>query len=483
LILYVYRFFAENATFYTLFNEMPLPYSGFLDIMEDNVEGYFMKRIRLPDFAGVRNHRLLTALSGGADSVALLCMLADCRDRFGLTVAAAHVDHSIRGAESRADAEFCRELCRKLDVPFYMETVDVPACRLPGEGLETAARRLRYDALRRMKEASGSQLIALAHHLNDQAETVLMHLLRGCGPEGVGGMEILSGDLYRPLLNTPKAALEEYLLQRDIPWRTDSTNADAFTPRNALRLHGLPALEESYPNAAQAIARYAEAAQCESRFMDRLAGEFLAAHLEHGPYGARILRPDEADEAVLRRALRKICGADLPHDRLTELSALCRKDRGRLEISGRLAAERTPGAIYLLPKRAQLPEPVPLPREGTAAFGNFGAMTVRPSAAVPIRDNPDRQVLDAAALEGAVLRTRRDGDRIRPLGSGDRLLSDCFTDRKIDRPLRDFIPLIAVGSRVLWAVGVCISADAAIRPDTARAVQLSWDKDACTSDK
>lgn len=448
--------------------------------MEDIVEGYVMKRTVMPDFSAARNRRLLVALSGGADSVALLCMLAAERNRLNLQLAAAHVDHCIRGHESRADADYCRRLCETLNVPFYMETIDVPAARKTGEGLETAARRLRYDALRRMKSDSGCELIALAHHLDDQAETVLMHLLRGCGPEGAGGMEVLSGDLYRPLLNTPKTALEDYLRGKGIAWRVDGTNFDAFTPRNALRLHGLPALEESYPRAAEAIARHAEAMRCENRFMERMTEAFLASRLEHGPYGCRIVNPQDADEAILRRAVRRICGPDLSHERLT---ALCAMSRGRTEISGTLFAERTPGALYFLPKQVELPEPVPLPEEGMVRFGNLGTLTARSSQAVPVRNNPNRQVLDSDALKGAVLRTRRDGDRIRPLGSGDRLLSDYLTDRKVDRPLRDFIPLAAVGSRILWAPGLGISEDAKLRPDTARAMELVWNQDDFTSDK
>lgn len=441
-----------------------------------------MKRRNLPDFSAVRNRRLLVALSGGADSVALVCLLAEAREERNLTLHAAHVDHSIRGEESRADAEYCRKLCGKLNIPIHIERIDVPAAREPGEGIETAARRLRYDALRRVKAETGCELIALAHHLDDQAETVLMHLLRGCGPEGICGMEELSGDLYRPLLKTPKRTLEDYLAEQNIPWRTDSTNFDPFTPRNALRLHGLPALEESYPKASEAIARYAEAARCENRFVERLTDEFLASHLQRGAYGTRILRPEEADEAILRRAIRSICGESLPHDRLTELVFLCRKARGRMEISGSLTAERTPGAVYFLPKRTKLPDPVPLPDSGMVQFGNLGAITVSPSQPVPIRDDPHRQALDRDSLRGAVIRTRHDGDSIRPLGSGEKLLSDYFTDRKIDRPLRDFIPLLAVGSRILWAIGVGISEDAKLRPDSA-AVQLIWDTDEFTSDK
>lgn len=442
-----------------------------------------MKPTVFPDFSAVRNRRLLVALSGGADSVALLCLLADARKDMHLTLSAAHVDHGIRGEASRADAEYCRVLCKRLDVPIYIETVDVPAARRSGEGIETAARRLRYEALRRVKESAGCELIALAHHLDDQAETVLMHLLRGCGPDGIGGMQPLSGDLYRPLLGTPKAALEAYLRDRGILWREDSTNREAFTPRNALRLNGLPALEESYPRAREALARCAEAAQCENRFMERLTEEFLSEHLQRGPYGCRILRPEEADEAILRRAIRRLCGSDLPHERLLETAHLCRKARGRLEISGRLIAERTPGAIYFLPKRVELPEAVSLPAEGTVRFGCLGALTVQPSQAVPVGDDPNRQILDADSLRGAILRTRRDGDRIRPLGSGEKLLSDYFTDRKLDRALRDFIPLVAVENRILWAVGLGISQDAALRPDTARACQLHWITDAFTSEE
>lgn len=434
-----------------------------------------MKRTVLPDFSAAKGRRLLVALSGGADSVALLCMLTEARKELGIDLHAAHVNHCIRGEESQADAVFCRVLCEELRIPLHIEEIDVPsaACE-SGEGIETAARRLRYAALRRIKCEIDADWIALAHHLNDQAETVLMHLLRGCGPDGIGGMAELSGDLYRPLLGTPKSTLEKWLSDRGRTWRVDSTNFEICTPRNALRLHALPVLEESYPKAAAAIARYAEAAQCDNRLLERLTREFLDSHLERGPYGVRILHPEEADEAILRRAIRQVCSTELSHEKLAELISLCRGNRGRLEISGKLNAERTPSALYLLPKAKELPEAVPLILEGSVEFGKLGRMTAQPSAAIPVRDHPNRQVLDAVSLDGAVLRTRREGDRIRPLGGGDKLLSDYLTDRKIDRPLRDTLPLIAAGNRILWVVGVGISEDARLRPETRQAIELTW---------
>lgn len=434
-----------------------------------------MSRFELPDFAAARGKHLLVAVSGGADSVALACLLAERREALGLTLTAAHVEHGIRGAESLEDAEFCRALCQSLDIPIRIARVDAPAlARESGEGLETAARRARYEALRRIRREAGADWIALAHHMDDQAETVLMHLLRGAGPDGAGGMAERAGDLYRPLLGVPRRALERALEARGVAWRTDRTNLCAGTPRNALRLHGLPALEESYPAAARALARYAEAARCENRFMRRLAEDFLRERMDEGPYGRRVRRPEEADEAVLRRALRAACPVPLEHDRLAELAALCRRPRGRMSLPRGATAERTPRAIYFLPPSVELPAPAPLAESGEIRLGGVGALRVRPCPAVPVRGEPLRQALRRDALEGAVARTRRAGDRIRPLGSGDRLLSDVLTDRRVDRPLRDFVPLIARGDRVLWVAGACVAEEAALRSEADAALELKW---------
>ena len=166
-----------------------------------------------PDFSAAHGRRVLIALSGGADSVALAALLAEARKEYAMTLFAAHVDHGIR-PESAGDAAFCRELCARLDIPFSHVRVDVPARALERrEGLESAARRLRYDCLRRIRDQVGAELIALAHHMDDQAETVLMHLGRGAGTGGAGGMRTLRGDLWRPLLGCRKAALTAFQIR------------------------------------------------------------------------------------------------------------------------------------------------------------------------------------------------------------------------------------------------------------------------------
>ncbi|MBQ6346381.1 MAG: tRNA lysidine(34) synthetase TilS [Clostridia bacterium] len=441
------------------------------------LESYAKPRFTVaPDFSAARGRRLLIALSGGADSVALAVLLAEVREEYRLTLLAAHVDHGIR-PDSPEDAEFCRTLCRQLDIPFYCARLDVPAeARRRREGLESAARWLRYEQLRRFRDALGADLIALAHHMDDQAETVLMHLCRGAGTGGMAGMRPLTGDLWRPLLGCRKAELVDYLRGKGLAWREDATNAVADNPRNAIRLHALPELEKCYPQCVPAIARYASTAGIEDDCLGELTGEFLARGGGVGGHCRWIELERAPHRAILRRALLAACPEPLSWEQVNALEALCGQGRGKVDISSGVFAERTGHRLYFVQKQPPRIESAALNLDGVTALPGLGRVTARPCAPVPIRDDPMRQVLDPAALSGAVLRTRRPGDRIRPLGSGDRLLSDYFIDRKVDRPLRDATPLIAVGDRVHWVIGHGISGEAALAPGC-EAIELKFERE------
>ena len=441
------------------------------------LESYAKPRFTVaPDFSAARGRRLLIALSGGADSVALAVLLAEVREEYRLTLLAAHVDHGIR-PDSPEDAEFCRTLCRQLDIPFYCARLDVPAeARRRREGLESAARWLRYEQLRRFRDALGADLIALAHHMDDQAETVLMHLCRGAGTGGMAGMRPLTGDLWRPLLGCRKAELVDYLRGKGLAWREDATNAVADNPRNAIRLHALPELEKCYPQCVPAIARYASTAGIEDDCLGELTGEFLARGGSVGGHCRWIELERAPHRAILRRALIGACPEPLSWEQVNALEALCGQGRGKVDISSGVFAERTGHRLYFVQKQPPRIESAALNLDGVTALPGLGRVTARPCAPVPIRDDPMRQVLDPAALSGAVLRTRRPGDRIRPLGSGDRLLSDYFIDRKVDRPLRDATPLIAVGDRVHWVIGHGISGEAALAPGC-EAIELKFERE------
>lgn len=425
-------------------------------------------------FDDVRGMHVLAALSGGADSVALLVLLCRQRSEMQLRITAAHLHHGIRGAEADGDASFCRELCRKLGVELILDYVDVPAlARTSGSGLETAARDARHSFLRRAQRQCGADVIALAHHRNDQAETILMHLLRGAGPEGACGMARLKDGLYRPLLEFSKSALMQFLESEGIGWREDATNALADNPRNALRLNVLPEIEKNYPSAAAAIARYGQLARLESDLIARLTDDFLKEHMETGPWGMRLRMDGHEEEALLRRAVRRITGGTLSMEKTDAIIALAGCKRGKLEVSGELCVEKTHSALYFLPKNRKKPAAAVLVIPGETMLPGICRIFAEVGNFSIDREDPFTEVLDADALSGAIVRTWENGDRIHPLGApGERLLSDYLTDKKMDRPLREWMPLIAREKRIFWACGAGISHEVRIQPESKRMVRL-----------
>ena len=202
--------------------------------------------------------------------------------------------------------------------------------------------------------------------------------------------------------------------------------------------------------------------------------------LSAGPFGKHLRISRELHPAILRRCARRIC-PDIGFERLNAIEELMLAPRGRTELPGGMIAERGHRGIYFLPKHSPVIPDAPLNLDGKTRLPGIARIAARPWGNQILRDDPLRQALDAEALEGAVMRLRRVGDRIRPLNCGGKLLSDYLTDRRIDRPIRDCLPLIARGQDVLWVCGVGISSDAALRPVTRRAVllecQLDFDMD------
>ena len=415
------------------------------------------------DWKGPEEYPLvLAAVSGGADSVALLSLLRELASRDEIRLAAAHFEHGIRGEASREDAAFVRDMCRTWEIPLTEESADVPAlAKARGVGLEQAARDARYAFLRRAMAETGADCIALAHHLDDQAETVLMHLARGAGLRGACGMREREGDLWRPLLGLRKAQLVDYLKERGIAWREDATNALPDNPRNILRLKVMPALEAAYPEAARALSRFAALAQADDDCLEAQTGAFLAANAERLPFGSRLRCRPDVPAAILRRALRAMTGLDSAACLTAE--GLYRARRGAAILESGLRAERTGNHLYFIGRSLPAQE-VPLPEEGRAALPGVGEIVLSGARAVPQAD-PLCQVVDRDNLRGACLRTRRPGDFIRPLGmQGTQKLSDYLINRRVDRPMRASLLLVARGSEILWAAGVGISETIRLRP-------------------
>ena len=225
---------------------------------------------------------VVVGLSGGPDSVFLLYALHTLQARMGFTLRAVHVHHGIRGAEADRDEAFSEKLCAKLDIPFQAVHVAAPAYAAQhGLSLEEAARILRYEALEAARQQLGQATaawIAVAHHLDDQAETVLHNLVRGAGLRGLAGMENRRNHVIRPLLSIKREDILKWLKQYDIPYVTDSTNADPHYTRNRIRSTVLPELREINPEASAHIAHSAALLREADAFFHALALQYVDAH-------------------------------------------------------------------------------------------------------------------------------------------------------------------------------------------------------------
>ena len=225
---------------------------------------------------------VVVGLSGGPDSVFLLYALHTLQARMGFTLWAVHVHHGIRGAEADRDEAFSEKLCAKLDIPFQAVHVAAPAYAAQhGLSLEEAARILRYEALEAARQQLGqtrAAWIAVAHHLDDQAETVLHNLVRGAGLRGLAGMENRRNHVIRPLLSIKREDILKWLKQNDIPYVTDSTNADPHYTRNRIRSTVLPELREINPEASAHIAHSAALLREADAYFHALALQYVDAH-------------------------------------------------------------------------------------------------------------------------------------------------------------------------------------------------------------
>ncbi|MBR5088999.1 MAG: tRNA lysidine(34) synthetase TilS [Ruminiclostridium sp.] len=243
----------------------------------------------------------VVGLSGGADSCALLLVLLELRETLGITVRACHINHNLRGEESDRDEMFVRELCARRGVPLTVFPVDVRASVEKHESIEEAARRLRYDRFGQMC-AEGAKL-ATAHTANDNAETVLMNLIRGTGTKGLAGIPPVRGAFIRPIIFCTRADTEEYCRKNGIDFVTDSTNLSDDCTRNRIRHRIIPALEEFNPSFIAAVTRMTEAVGDDSAFLDGYAYECAESCRRGDGYDSRRLK--ELPAPVLFRIIAR----------------------------------------------------------------------------------------------------------------------------------------------------------------------------------
>lgn len=417
---------------------------------------------------------VLVACSGGADSVALLleCVRLRKEGRLGRIVAA-HLDHGIRGEEARRDAAFTEALCQRLEVPFVSEAVDVPtAARAQGLSVETAARELRYAFLERVRVEQGLSRIVTAHHADDQAETVLLHLLRGSGLNGLCGMRHRSGQLVRPLLGTSKQDILRYLSERGEAYCTDSTNASDKPMRNRVRHRLLPVLGAFRADIGKELADTALRLQEDADYLESVAeAEWQRVQNDRRAI-ADLKRP------IRLRVLRRL----LPYDSFEE-SDLFRLDALLLAQTGSCASLKQgyvawTDAVRIWVERTEVPSyciPVSIGEKVRLINGTLSVTEV--DRCGPFSEG-NVAYLDADAVKGALsVRTPRAGDRFVPFGmNGSKLLSDFFTDRKIGRFARS-VPLLVDEEGILFVTGHTVAQRVSIKDNTKHILKIEFEEE------
>lgn len=430
---------------------------------------------------------VLVGLSGGGDSVALLHILVEIanQDDFPLRVVAAHLNHGLRGMEADEDAAFCRRLTSNLGVEFHETRIQVEDDRSSGESLEEAARRIRYEFLTSTALAHGLHKVAVAHHADDQAETVLMRLARGCGLAGLGAIPSSRSSMtdpgvkvIRPLLSLRKDRLTGYLQHREESFRTDATNSDLAYRRNEIRHVLLPALNRGAGRDLTGdLADMAAAARAlNERIEDRLSGvwpdlcrerrnDSLAIDAEEFARFSNELR-----KRVIRQALTELSPEGQPpdaaRDHYEKAAGLADQDIGAgLTLPGPVQVRREHGVIYFRRGNGETSiHPVQLTIPGSTSIGSAGYHLHADFRCMPaggpkemIRGaDADHVYLSPAAMDMPLsVRTRRAGDRFHPLGApGTRKLKKFLIDRRVPRHKRDSIPLVVDASgHIVWVAG------------------------------
>lgn len=388
------------------------------------------------------------ALSGGADSAALLWLLRRLAPELGVSLRAAHFHHGLRGKEADRDEAFCRELCAAWEIPFVSGRGDVRArAAETGESLEEAARKLRYDFL--LDAAPGK--LATAHNADDNAETVLLHLLRGSGPRGLGGIPPKRGRLIRPLLCCTRAEIEELLSREGLPYVEDSSNAADDCLRNRLRHRVMPLLRAENPGFAETVGRTAALVRAEDDYLSRLAAEAAASCTAGEGWSCKALL---GLDPVLRRrvllGLLRELGLENPslvHVEALE-AALGAKPSAVLPLPGGFTARREYDRLLL---SAAEPLP-PLPETAltlpgvTELPGGLGRIVCTVTKNLNFcKKKPTTFVwkYDMICGHELKLRSRRPGDRL-TLSGGTKRLKALMIDRKLPARLRDAVPVLTL---------------------------------------
>ena len=424
--------------------------------------------------------KLLVAVSGGPDSVCLLHILCQLREKLGIKLHVAHLNHQLRGDESEADAGYVADLAHQFDLPATIESRDVKAYQTGKHlSLEEAAREVRYAFLAQTAESAGTDRVAVGHTTDDHIETILMHLIRGTGTRGLRGLQpstqvqTQGGRLtvIRPLLQISREETAEYCRQYQLKPRLDTSNLSLSPLRNRVRQQLLPLLQSYNPQVAEALCRTARIAADDLEFLDKAVAELWSDIVQERENTIvlakdRLLKlPSALQRQLLRTSLEKLLGnlKDIETRHIEEIMAALNKPAGKIICLpqgivfaieyGRYLLGHDPAALSPFPPletevSLQIPGKTRLPGWNVVA-------TILSREQMKARTDDFTAYFDSdKAGPELTVRARRPGDRFQPLGMGQpKKLNEFMIDSKIPGPWRGRIPIVSSPRHILWVVG------------------------------
>jgi tRNA(Ile)-lysidine synthase len=451
-----------------------------------------------------RGEKLVVAVSGGPDSVCLLYILFALRQELGINLHIAHLNHQLRGKDSAADARYVTAIAKKLNIPATIASEDVKSYQKQHRlSLEEAAREVRYDFLAGVAAKAGATKVAVGHTSDDHIETVLMHLIRGSGTKGLGGLSPLNklklhgGSLtvIRPLVNLSRAETVNYCRAHKLKPRLDATNLSTEPLRNKIRLRLLPLLRQYNPQINQSLLRLSRNAAADFDFIEKEAHRLVNDVLQVGE-GAVIIKkkgflalPSALQRQMLRYAIASLLGSlkDIESGHIEDIIDALAKPAGKviglpfginftieynryilaLESASLCLFPAIEGEIKLkIPGRTALPGGViNASIEKKLAGGKWGGENNEFSACLDF----DK------ASENLTIRCRKPGDRFQPLGMAQpKKLNIFMIDARIPQSWRRYIPLVGAGDHIIWIVGYRIDERYKVRPETRNILRLEF---------
>lgn len=424
--------------------------------------------------------KVLVALSGGPDSVCLLNILFELKEELNINIAAAHLNHLLRGEDAFKDEEYAVDICNSMGMQCFVKRVDINSYSKEHKlSSEMAGRNVRYDFFEEILKREGFNKIATAHNANDQAETVLFRLMRGTGLEGLGGIKVSRDNkIIRPILCLTRDEVEEYINSKKLNPRIDKSNFEKIYNRNKIRLDILPYMKENFnEDIIQTLNRMSLLIQKDNEFLESLSLSFYNKYcIECDDYfiiKKEIFKEEESIVSrVLRHAVAKYSKSnyDFEMKHIYEISYLAKKSSGKvLDLPNGVYAENIYGDIYIKNRKRKsdinnIKEEIILNKnninKNTAEFNNFSiefsAINNFEGRNISLNESNLIKYFDLDKINNDILiRGRKNGDKIIPLGmNGSKKLKDIFIDMKIPKEERDNIPILCFDENIAWIIGI-----------------------------